>query len=110
MRMIRSFLLIAALTQSAFCAESQARSLCVAPLPEENDHRAAPGLFCDFEKLSVRIDKQQAIPWPLKRSIKIDALDAATRHRVVVFCDGKPQQSFTFSFSEYATSELCLFL
>jgi len=27
-----------------------------------------------------------------------------------VFCDGKPQQSFTFRFAEYGADHLCLFI
>jgi len=58
----------------------------------------------------VRIDARQTIPWALRTSVKIEALDTGSRHRVVVFCHGKAQQSFTFRFSDYATGPLCLFL
>jgi len=42
--------------------------------------------------------------------VKIDALDAAAAHRVVISCNGKPQQSFRFRFSDFKTRELCLFI
>ena len=102
--------MILALVNSASSAGPSLGSVCIAPVPEKPDPRSAPGLFCDSEKLSLRIDKTQAMAWPVKESIKIAGLGTTTRHRVAVFCDGKPQQSFTFRFSEFKTSELCLFL
>jgi hypothetical protein len=111
--------LIAVLLPGGIFAQASA-SVCVAPVFEKADPRSAPGLFCDSEKLSLRIDAQKAIPWPMipdqpgsdrsRKSVKIAALDAAARHRVVVFCNGKPQQSFAFRFSDYKTSQLCLFI
>jgi hypothetical protein len=58
----------------------------------------------------MKIDSQQPMAWPIKENVKIEALDVTVTHRVVVFCDGKPQQSFKFRFSEFKTSELCLFI
>jgi len=71
---------------------------------------SAPGFFCDSAKLSVKIDAQQPTAWPVKENVKIDGLDAAATHRVVVFCNGKPQQSFRFRFSDLKTRVLCLFI
>jgi len=67
-------------------------------------------LFCGSGKLSLRIDTLQAVPWPNKKSLKIEDLDLTSRHRVVISCDGKPQQSFRFRFSEFKTGDLCLFI
>jgi hypothetical protein len=58
----------------------------------------------------MKINTQQALPWPINKSVKIEILDPIARHRVVVLCNGKPQQSFTFRFSEFKTGQLCLFL
>ena len=101
-------------------AASETGSVCIAPVFEKPDGMSAPGLSCESKKLSVSFDNQQAMPFPLisehdgkyqiGKSVKIDALDTATRHRVVVYCHGKPQQSFTFRFSDFKTSQLCLFL
>jgi hypothetical protein len=85
-------------------------SVCVAPVPEKADRFSAPGFFCDPKSLTLRIDKQEPMPWPIKGSLKIDAVDASASHRVVVYCGGKPQQSFRFRFSEFKTKDLCLFL
>jgi hypothetical protein len=61
------------------------------------------------EKLSLMIDAK-AMPWPMKESLRIDALDPAVRHRAVVSCDGKAQQTVVFRFSEFKATALCLFL
>jgi hypothetical protein len=100
--------------------QSESGSVCIAPVLEKPILGSAPGLFCESENLSLRIDTQQAVPLPLisehhgeyqiGKSVKIDALDTATRHRVVVYCDGKPQQSFTLRFSDFKTKQLCLFI
>ena len=110
MRIVGFIFLIAALANSAFPAEPGTGSICIAPADERPIQASAPGLFCDSEKLSLRIDNQQAVPWPLKGSVKVATLDPTIRHRVVVYCAGKAQQSFTFHFSEFKTGELCLFL
>jgi hypothetical protein len=92
-----------------FSAETGSGSVCIAPVPETVDGRSAPGLSCDPHKLSLKIDNK-TMAWSMKESLKIDALDVAARHRVVVFCDGKPQQAFEFRFSEFKSADLCLFL
>ena len=105
----RWVLLIALLVNPVFSVESDFGSVCIVPMAEKPDPRSAPGLFCGSEKLSLKIDAK-VMPWPIKESVRIDALDAAARHRVVILCDGKPQQSFAFRFSEFKATELCLFL
>jgi hypothetical protein len=99
-------------------ADANPGALCVASAPEElNQARGeglvrvgAPGLYCPADKLSLKIDSRQALAWPRKTSMRIGPFDATTRHRVVVLCNGKAQQSFTFHFSEFQGGELCLFL
>jgi hypothetical protein len=101
-------------------AETESGSVCIAPVLEQPIPRSAPGLFCESAKLSVRIDTQPAVSFPLiserhgayriGKSVKIDGLDTAARHHVVVYCDAKPQQSFAFRFSDFKSSQLCLFL
>jgi hypothetical protein len=91
-------------------AEPGSRSVCIAPLLEVPDGRSAPGLFCESAKLSLKIDAQPAAAWPIKKSVKVDNLDPVTRHRIVVLCAGKRQQSFTFRFSDFKTGQVCLFL
>jgi hypothetical protein len=90
-------------------SESGSGSLCIAPARFDPKNASAPGLYCDAEKFSLKIDAQ-ATAWPLKVSVKLTGLDLSTRHRAIVYCDHKSQQSFSFRFSEYRTKQLCLFL
>jgi len=108
-RLTRIVLVTAGLAGLALSAEREGGSICVAPAPEKPDPRSAPGLFCNPEKLSLRID-ETTMEWPTKESAKIGTLNITARHRLVVLCDGKPQQSFGFRFSEFKSTELCVFL
>ena len=91
--------------------QSETRSLCVAPNSAETPQRCggAPGL-CASGKISIRIDRLSAQPWPKSESVKIDGLSAGERHRIVIYRAGKAQQSFTFRFSDFTSTTPCLFL
>jgi len=103
--------LIAMLLCPVSFGQSEQGSVCVAPISKGWPPTAGTvELACASNKFSLKIDAQKAIPWPSTESIKIDGLDINTRHRVVVYCAGKPQQSFGFRFSAFKTAELCLFL
>jgi hypothetical protein len=92
-------------------AESEVGSVCGAPIPQEMPATASPeGLVCQTWNLLVKIDDMKAVSWPRNESVKIDGLDLIRRHRAIISCDGKPQQSFGFRFSEFKTRKLCLFL
>ena len=100
------------LTPSAFAMQGETGTICVAPLPQPVDGRRGAGpesVTCSGDKFSLKIDSQRSISWPLKQSTTFTGLDLSARHRVVVLCDGKPRQSFTFRFSGKET-KLCLFL
>lgn len=84
-------------------------SLCVAPSSDEEVARCAPGL-CGSGKISLKIDDQPVLPWPKAKSMEINDLDAAAKHRVVIYRAGKPQQSFRFRFSDFKENKACLFL
>jgi len=74
------------------------------------DTASPEGMVCQTWNLLVKIDDVKAVSWRRNESFKIDGLDVTRRHRVTIFCDGKPQQSFGFRFSEFKTRKLCLFL
>ncbi len=95
---------------TAVVAQEDSGAICVAPIPHELPSTSAPGLFCKSGKFSFRIDSQKPVAWPSDKSTSVTGLDLKARHRVVVFCDGKPHQSFKFRFSEYKTGKACLFL
>lgn len=105
----REALAIAILAGLAIGAEPEPGSVCIAPVLQPPDPRGSPGLFCDSEKLSLKIDGK-TIAWPIKESVKIDGLSVSARYLVVILCNGKPQQSFRFRFSDYETKTLCLFI
>jgi len=105
--------LLVVLIQQVTFAESPGapRTICVAPASLETiESPAAPGLACPSGKLTLQIDAAEAKPWPRTSSMKINGMDPRAPHKVVVMCDGKPQQSFRFRFSEYKSGNLCLFL
>ena len=110
MRISIVILSVVILVSPAPSAESGEGSVCISPVPEKPTDFSAPGLRCDSSKLSVKINVQQPRAWPIRENVKIDALDVTATHRVVVFCNGKPQQSFKFRFSDYKSRELCLFI
>ena len=104
-------LLIAVLPCPMSFAQSEQGSVCVAPVSKGWPQTAgSANLICGSNNFSLKIDSQKVLSWPTKESVKIDGLDISIRHRVVVYCDGKPQQSFSFRFADFKTTELCLFL
>ena len=109
MRPVAIAFLVAALVHPSSCAESESGSVCIAPARFDPKNASAPGLYCEAEKFSLKIDAQ-VMAWPIKESVKLAGLDLNARHKVIVLCDHKPRQSFTFRFSEFKTKQLCLFL
>jgi hypothetical protein len=86
-------------------------TVCVAPIPPGGPRAVdSPEHVCRSGKLSYRIDSRPAIGWPHRASFELEDIDITHRHRVIVFCDGKPQQSFSFSFDSYKSTDLCLFI
>jgi hypothetical protein len=85
-------------------------SVCVAPVPAHpsNGHRGVAVPPCEPDALSVKFDDAPATRWSHTASARIDGLNPDVRRRVVVLCDGKPHQSFRFSFSEFSSRDLCL--
>jgi hypothetical protein len=109
MRSIWTALLIVVLINLNCFGESEPGSVCVAPARFDPKNASAPGLYCEAENFSLKIDAQ-VMTWPVRESAQLTGLDLNTRHRVIVLCNHKPQQSFTFRFSEFKTKQLCLFL
>jgi len=114
MRIAWIFLTVVALIHGDALAEADLGSVCVAPMlwePQTGDgpRLSAPGLYCDPTQISLKID-EHVIPSPIKESVKLTGLDVTLRHHVIVFCSHKPQQSFTFRFSDFKAKQLCFFL
>ena len=97
------------LLANASSAQQPQGVLCIAPLPSDWS-TSAPNLACPSGNLSLQIDTRKREGWPKKDSVKIAPLDATNPHRIVISCDGRPQQSFSFRFAELKTNDLCLFI
>lgn len=91
---------------SIFCEPGAV--LCIAPISDHPSKLASPGGMYNPATLSLRIDKREPLRWPHKESFKIEGLDSAARHLIVVISDGKPIQSFWFRFSQFETTTLCM--
>ena len=94
-------LLILLLFCKALSAQTSSGTICVVPNSSEPPTRISPGGDYNPATLLVKIDKREAVPWPHKKSIKIEGLDFKVRHLVVLISDRKPIQSFWFRFSGY---------
>jgi hypothetical protein len=63
----------------------------------------------DSNGLQVKVDKRPAVPWPQRKSLKIEGLDITERHLLaVVGAGGKPVESLWFRFSTYKSTNLCM--
>jgi|SRR5271166_1349404 len=107
--LLASLLLLSMISLSA--ANSETGAVCVAPIAAQPDPRSGANIEpCLSQKLSVKIDSREVVPFSKKLSVKIDGLDLAAHHRVVIYCESKPQQSFSFRFSDFKGSSVCLFI
>ncbi len=96
------------LISQSISAEGGGGTVCVAPNSAKFPMRISPGGEYNPATLSVKIDGRQTILWPHKESVKIDRLDLAERHLVVLTSDGKKIQSFWFRFSSFTSPDLCI--
>jgi len=85
-----------------------AGTICVLPNSPDPPTLISPGGEYNPSTLTVAIDKQTPIPWPHKRTAKIENLTLAGRHLIVLRSDGKRIQSFWFRFSDYRDTTLCV--
>ena len=88
--------------------QSERGTICVAPNSPEPPTLISPGGDYNPATLSLSIDKGKPILWPHKESIKIDGLNLAERHLIILTSDGKRIQSFWFRFSDYKSTDLCV--
>jgi hypothetical protein len=92
-------------------AQDNTGTICVAPIGQEPPTTAGiPELACKLGNFSFRIDSRDPVMWPKDECMSVSGLNLKMRHRVVVLCDGKPQQAFRFRLSEYNAGKACPFL
>jgi hypothetical protein len=67
-----------------------------------------PGLYCEANKLSVRIDKSDTFQWPRKERVQVNDLALGQSHLVTARCAGKPLQAVKFRFSSFKSTHVCV--
>src|SRR5260370_28668074 len=72
------FLIVALIYPNCF-AESESGSLCIAPARFDPKNASAPGLYCEAEQFSLKIDGQ-VMAWPVKESLKLAGLGLNSPH------------------------------
>jgi hypothetical protein len=111
MKLLPIFVAATLISSAAFADGPPLGTVCVAPIPAKPPSTAATeDLFCLSGKLSLKFDGLPTIFWPRSKSLTINSLDATVNHKVLVLCEGKPQQSFKFRFSQFKESKLCLYI
>lgn len=100
---------------SCLLAQQGSGMLCVAPFPKPVCSASgdvclsgAQGFSCASGNVSLKVDSRKAVPWPKKGSMSLTGLALDGSHRVVLLCDGKPQQSFKLRLSEFKNNKACL--
>lgn len=88
-------------------------SVCVAARVDDPFWKEEPRLAngqINTHGLRFSIDKQQSMEWPTTKSLKIAPLDTSKRHLLVVLDSrAKPIESVRFTFSDYKSTNLCMF-
>jgi hypothetical protein len=98
-----------------FCActvaETQTGTLCVASRAATpfRGQIIRPTGEVSSGGLRLKIDKQPAVPWPQRESLKIEGLDLSARHLLVILDSrGEPEESLWFRFSAFKGDRVCM--
>ena len=89
----------------------QSGSVCIAPISAPNSNPislANPAGGNRSFNFEIQIDSLPKISISTKVSQKVRNLSISKPHRVRIFRDGKPFESFRFQFSNYKRTNLCL--
>lgn len=110
MRLFAAGLMFALLFSQANGTETETGTICVASRADDPMWKAArPVTGYDSGGLQVRVDKQPALPWPQKYSLKLEGLDLNEPHLLAVLdANGKPVESLRFKFATYHSEHLCM--
>lgn len=106
-------LMLVLLVSISGAAQQGTGSVCVAARIDDPFFKA-PATLANGEinshGLKLRVDRRPVEEWPQRKGLKIDGLDTTERHLLVVLdSHGKPVESVRFKFSDYASSDLCMF-
>ena len=92
-------------------AKASSGSVCIATVtPPSSGQKSLsnPAGGNRISSYSIQVDKRKPLIASKDRSINIPSLAVDRRHLLKIFGDGKPVESFWFSFSEFSTTKLCL--
>jgi len=86
-------------------------SICLATITPPNSEQkslANPSGGNRISSYSVQVDKRKTVTASKDKSINLSGLAVDRRHLVKIFGDGRPVESFRFTFSQFSTTKLCL--
>jgi hypothetical protein len=83
-------------------------TICVLPNSLNPPERISPGGEYNPATLTISIDQRPPVPWPHKKTLRIEDIPQAGRHLITLRSDGKRIQSFWFRFSDYKDTTLCV--
>lgn len=101
----------AAQTRRAASARATAGSVCVAAVPRPNSEEislANPAGGNRSFNFSVQIDDMPAMDVPFDAGKLVGGLSLGKNHSVKIRRDGESSQSFKFTFTKFASRDLCL--
>jgi len=96
---------------SASLAEPGSGTVCVASRADDpfRGQIIPPRGEVDSRGLRVQVDQRPAVPWPQRKSLKLEDLDLDSRHMLAVLDSrGKSVESIRFRFSTYKSNDLCM--
>lgn len=92
-------------------AKVSSGSICLATVNPPNSSEkslANPSGGNRISSYSVQVDRRKPLTTSKDKSINISGLAVDRRHLVKIFGDGRPIESFSFTFSKFSTTKLCL--
>jgi len=102
---------VAAQMRRAASARSATGSICVASVPRPNSGEtslANPAGGNRSFNFSVQIDDRPSMDVSFDDGKLVSGLSLGKNHSVKIRRDGKPVQSFKFTFGKFASKDLCL--
>ena len=120
MRKVARIVVLALLLQIAnpapFALIAQTRkvssgSICIATVTPPNSEQkslANPSGGNRISTYSIKVNKRSPVTASRDKSINVSGLAVDRKHLVQILGDGRPVESFRFSFSKFSTTELCL--
>ena len=90
------------------CLAQKSGSLTIFTVPDTWSKYVGPGLYCEANQLSIRIDNGATFPWPRKERTHVNDLALDRSHLVAARCAGKPLQVTKFRFSDFNSNNVCV--